>query len=114
MAAAGGGLLYIGVCIFICMYAYNIVMFSLLYVCVYIYIHTKNESAGALCVDKHPQLLRQLVLWGLCTHTDFGDRSHYTQPGGFLVTGLKKLQERFIFNFSVTHERYLLADKPVY
>lgn len=89
-------------------------VFPFICLCVYIYIHTKNESAGALCVDKHPQLLRQLVLWGMCTHTDFGDRSHYTQPGGFLVTGLKKLQERFIFNFSVTHERYLLADKPVY
>lgn len=49
MAAAGGGLLYIGVCIFICMYAYNIVMFSLLYVCVYIYIYTPKMKALVLC-----------------------------------------------------------------
>lgn len=81
---------------------------------VYIYMYTKNESADALCIDKHPQVLRQLVLWGMCTHTDCGDCFHYTQPGGFFIIGPKKLQERFIFNFSVTHEKYLLADKPVY
>jgi len=48
------------------------------------------------------------------THTDFEDCFHYTQPGGFLIMGLKKLQESFIFSFFVILEKYLLADKPVY